>query len=101
MKAIIIAAGAGKRLMPVTNDKPKCLLEVGDKTIMQRTLGVLRECGVEDIVVVRGYKRELVNYPGVRYCENTDYENNNIQGSIFYAEGEMNDELIVSYSDIV
>ncbi len=101
MKAIIIAAGPGSRLMPLTDDKPKCLLEVGGKTIMERTLVVMRECHIEDIVVVRGYKKESVNYTGVRYYENTDYENNNILRSLFYAESEMDDDFIFSYSDII
>ena len=55
MKAIIIAAGISSRLMPITDDKPKCLLEVGGKTIIQRQLEVLKQCGIDDIVVVRGY----------------------------------------------
>lgn len=101
MKAIIIAAGLGNRLMPITDNKPKCLLEVGGKTILQRTLDVLKECGVEDIAVVRGYKGKLFNYTGIRYYENTNYENNNILRSLFYAEAEMDDEFIFSYSDII
>lgn len=101
MKAIIVAAGQASRLMPITNDKPKCLLEIGGKTIMQRQLEILRECGVNDIVVVTGYKKEMINYPGVRYYENTDYENNNILSSLFYAQSEMDDDFVFSYSDII
>ena len=101
MKTIIIAAGSGNRLMPITNSKPKCLLEVGGKTIMQRQLEVLRQCGINDIVIVRGYKKEMIAYPNIRYYENTDYSNNNILRSLFYAESEMDDEFIFSYSDII
>lgn len=101
MKAIIVAAGQASRLMPITNDKPKCLLEIGGKTIMERQLEVLRQCGIDDIVVVKGYKREMINYPGVRYYENTDYENNNILSSLFYAQSEMDDDFVFSYSDII
>lgn len=101
MKAIIIAAGMGNRLMPITNDKPKCMLEIRGKTIMQRQLEVLRQRGMDDIVVVRGYKKEVINYPGIRYYENTDYENNNILRSLFYAENEMDNEFVFSYSDII
>lgn len=101
MKTIIIAAGMGNRLMPVTDDKPKCMLQVGGKTIMQRQLEVLRQCGINDIAVVRGYKKEMITYPNVRYYENTDYENNNILRSLFYAESEMDDEFVFSYSDII
>ena len=101
MKAIIIAAGEGSRLMPITDDKPKCLLEIKGKTIMQRQLEVLRQCGIDDIVVVRGYKKETIAYPNIRYYENTHYENNNILRSLFYAESEMDDEFVFSYSDIL
>ena len=60
-KAIIIAAGKGNRLMPLTDGKPKCLLGVGNKTILEKQLEALRGCGITDIVVVRGYKKELIN----------------------------------------
>lgn len=101
MKAIIVAAGQASRLMPITNDKPKCLLEIGGKTIMERQLEVLRQCGIDDIVVVRGYKKEMLTYPNIRYYENTDYENNNILSSLFYAQSEMDDDFVFSYSDII
>jgi len=100
MKAIIVAAGPGSRLHPFTNNKPKCLLKVGGRTILERTLEAIRGNGIEDIVVVRGYKSHLINYPNINYYENTSFNNNNILRSLFYAEGEMNDEFIFSYSDI-
>jgi len=100
-KAIIIAAGRGSRLMPLTDGKPKCLIEVGAKTILERQFEVLRGRGITDIIVVRGYKKELINYPEIKYCENTDYLNNNILKSLFYAEKEMDKGFIFSYSDII
>ena len=101
MKAIIVAAGVSSRLMPITNDKPKCLLEINGKTIMQRQSEALRQYGVDDIVVVRGYKSENLTYSNIRYYENTNYMHNNILGSLFYADAEMDDEFIFSYSDIL
>lgn len=101
MKAIIVAAGSSSRLLPITDHKPKCLLDIGDTTIMQRALQTLRDCGISDITVVRGYMGRLINYPDIKYYENTDYMNNNILKSLFYAEAEMNGEFIFSYSDIV
>ena len=101
MKTIIIAAGMSNRLRPITNDKPKCLLEINGKTILDRQLEALRACGVNDISIIRGYKAEMINLPGLKYYENTDYQNNNILSSLFYAEKEMNGEFIVSYSDII
>ena len=99
LKAIIVAAGGGTRLMPLTNGKPKCLLEVGDKTILQRQLEVLRWCEVADIVVVRGYKKELINYPDIKYCDDIHYKG--ILGSLFFAQKEMDGGFIFSYSDII
>ena len=101
MKAIIVAAGPGSRLMPITNEKPKCLLDVGGKTILERALGALEENGIEDIVVVKGYKSHLIDYPDVTYCQNPEFRKNNILRSLFYAEDEMNDDFIFSYSDIL
>jgi len=101
MKAIIVAAGLGSRLLPITDHKPKCLLDIGDMSIMQRALQILRDCGISDITVVRGYMGRLINYPNIKYYENTDYLNNNILKSLFYAEAEINSEFIFSYSDIL
>lgn len=100
-KAIIIAAGMGTRLYPLTRNKPKCLLEIGGKTILERQLEILRECGISDISLIRGYKKEKINYSGIKYFENDNYLNNNILNSLFCAEKEMDMEFIVSYSDIL
>jgi choline kinase len=100
MKAIIIAAGKGCRCDHLTNDRPKCMLEYNGRTLLEIQTGILKECGVKDIVVVKGYKQEKITYPGFKYYLNDNYENNNILNSLFYAEEEMNDDLIISYSDI-
>ncbi len=101
MKAIIVAAGTGSRLNPLNNGRPKCLLEIGGQTILERALEALRENGIDDIVVVRGYHGHLINYPDVIYCHNPHFEKNNILSSLFYAEDEINDDFIFSYSDII
>ncbi|MFH1423808.1 MAG: sugar phosphate nucleotidyltransferase, partial [Candidatus Nealsonbacteria bacterium] len=100
-KAIIIAAGMGKRLNPLTGDIPKCLLKIGDKTIMERQLEALRLCGITDSTVIRGYQGNKINFAGIKYYENTNYQNNNILNSLFCAEPEMNGDFIASYSDIL
>jgi choline kinase len=101
MKAIIVAAGPGSRLNPLTNERPKCLLEVGGKTILERALEALRANGIERIAVVRGYCSQLIDYPNISYYENPNYRENNILRSLFYAEREMDDDFIFSYSDII
>ena len=101
LRAIIVAAGESNRLLPLTQDKPECLLEVGNKTILSRELENLRACGIHDIVVVRGYQGDKIKYPAIRYYENRDYRNTGILRSLFYAKGEMDDEFIFCYSDIL
>lgn len=99
--AIIIAAGMGNRMESHTRDKPKCMLDFGDKTLLQRQLEAYRASGVTDISVVRGYKKDKINYDGLRYFENPDYENNNILNSLFYAEDAISNHVICAYSDIL
>jgi len=100
-KAIIIAAGMGSRLKSLTNDKPKCLLEMAGKSLLEHQIDTLKSCGITDVSVIKGYKKEKINYPGLKYYINDDYENNNILNSLFYAEEEMTDAFIAQYSDII
>ena len=101
MKAIIVAAGPGSKLNHFTKDRPKCLLKVGKQTIIERALSALRDNGIKDISVVRGWNSELIDYPDITYYHNPDFMNNNILASLFYAEEAMTDEFIFSYSDII
>ena len=101
MKAIIVAAGPGNRARPYSNDKPKCMLKIGGKTILDRQLEILKQCGIYDIVVVKGYKADMINYPNVKYYYNRDYEKNNILESLFCAKEEIDDAFVFSYSDIL
>lgn len=106
MKAIIIAAGTSSRLRPITDDLPKCMLKLDGKSIIQNTIELFRDHGVNDISVVRGYKKEKINFPDINYFDNTDFENNNILHSLMYARSkieeakESGEDVIISYSDI-
>ncbi|MFC1724240.1 NTP transferase domain-containing protein [candidate division KSB1 bacterium] len=101
MKAIIIAAGMGKRLKHFTNDSPKCMLNFGGKTLLQRQIGVFHSFNINDIAVIKGYEEKKINYDGLKYFINDDFQNNNILNSLFYAEEEINGNVIISYSDIL
>ena len=100
-KALIIAAGLGSRLKKHTENLPKCMLDFGGKTLLQRQLDSYKKCGIKDISLIRGYKKEKINYKGIKYFENKDYKDNNILNSIFYAEKAINGNIIISYSDIL
>lgn len=100
-KALILAAGKGTRLKPLTESLPKCLaIQFHGKTLLQTQLDLLRRAGVHDIVVVRGYEGNKIQYPRVRYVWNRDYETNNILGSLMSATEELDGDVMVSYSDI-
>ncbi|AWI34431.1 hypothetical protein CDV25_06405 [Helicobacter apodemus] len=59
MRAIILAAGEGKRLQPLTLNKPKPLLEIRGQSILENMINYLKKSGIEDIIVVTGYKYQL------------------------------------------
>jgi len=101
IRAIIVAAGQNDRLLSLIPDKPAGLLEVGHKTLIGRGLETLRECGIHDIAVVRGYQGNKIDYPEIRYYDNRDYRNTGILQSLFSAKNEMDDEFIFCYSDII
>ncbi len=101
MKAIIVAAGMGRRLRPYTDDRPKCLVEVNGRSILARQLDAYRAAGVDEIYIVRGYMKESIQIDGAKYFENTEFKNNNILASLFYAESAMEGGFLFSYSDIV
>ncbi len=103
MKAIIIGAGRGRRLMPLTEDTPKCFAEVGGKRILDWALEAFRASGIEDVVFIGGYQIEKVRaaYPRLTFCHNTAWEQNNILASLFHAESHFGDGFICSYADIL
>ena len=101
MKAVIIAAGMSSRLMELTDEKPKCMLDIGGKTILQQQIETFHQCGIEEIIVIRGYKKEVINYTGVGYVYNQNYRRNNILESLMHAESYMDCEFMASYSDIL
>lgn len=105
-KAILIAAGMGKRLGSYTENRPKCLVEVAGRSMMHRALDALRSVGICEFVVVRGYLGDrlvqaLADEPGVSFIENADYPRNNILLSLMHAESAMDGGFFCSYSDIV
>src|SRR3989338_9192274 len=106
MKAIIIAAGPCKRLRPLTEVLPKCMLKVHGKPIIQNIIDLFRNNGVNDISAIRGYKKEKISFPNVTYFENTDFWNNNILHSLMFAREKLEEaiktgeDVIITYSDI-
>jgi choline kinase len=106
MKAIIVAAGRGRRLGQETDTIPKCMVPVAGKAILHWQLDALTSAGVDDVVIVRGYLGDRIAIPAdcparVRFVDNPAWAENNILTSLFYAEAEMAAGFLFSYSDIV
>jgi L-glutamine-phosphate cytidylyltransferase len=102
-KAIIVAAGRGKRLGNETDEIPKCMVKVAGRSILHWQLRALEAAGVSDVVIVRGYRGDLISAPGhaLRFVENPAWASNNILASLMYAAAEMDEGFFFSYSDIV
>ena len=101
MKAIILAAGRGSRLKNLTEKRPKGLNMVGGKPILEWSIAALRAGGVNDIVIVAGYRAEMLQFPGVRTVLNPEWEQTNMVYSLLCARHEFKTPIIVSYSDII
>jgi choline kinase len=103
MRAIIIGAGRGSRLMPTTENAPKCFAEIQGKRILDWTVEALRNGGCTDICFIGGYRIEAVkrDYPEFIFRENRDWADNNILVSLMCAEDLMDEPFVASYSDIL
>lgn len=101
MRAIIIGAGRGRRLMPTTADAPKCFAEVRGKRLIDWALQALSGAGITSICFIGGYRIDKVraDYPAFTLRHNADWENNNILASLMCAEDLMNEPFVCTYSD--
>ncbi len=101
LKAIILAAGEGKRLRPLTNNKPKCMVELFGKSIIQWQIETFKQCGIDDISIVTGYCNEMIDLPNISYFENKKYSTTNMVETLFCAKTKLTDNVIISYGDII
>jgi L-glutamine-phosphate cytidylyltransferase len=108
MKAVILAAGVGKRLWEVTQHRPKCLIEIGGRTLLHRYLASLRNVGIQRADIVVGYKQEMIraavatNDCGVRvnFLVNEQFHRGSIS-SLWIARTSLDDDAIVMDADVL
>ena len=110
MIGVILAAGMAKRLRPLTDERPKCLLTVGQRTLLQRTVDGIIAAGISELVVVTGYRAQMIrdfltsHYPDltIHFIDNPDYAHNNNIFSLWltrpYTEGR---DFLLLDSDIL
>ncbi len=110
MKAIILAAGVSRRLYPVTETIPKCLLEIGGKTILERQLESLKNQGISQITIVIGYYREKIidfisaNFPelNIEYIINQHFFETNTAHSVYLCRNSLiKDNHILMNGDVL
>lgn len=101
MKAIILAAGQGTRLKKYTQDLPKGMLNFMGKTVIKRQIDIYRRVGITDIIIVKGFAGDKIDYEGIKYYTNEEYATTNMVESLVRAKEEFDDDIIISYSDIL
>ena len=110
MIGVILAAGMAKRLRPLTDKVPKCLLKVGNRTLLERTIDAMAAAGITEFVIVTGYRGEMIrdfladHFQSFifQYLHNADYEHNNNIYSLWLAgQAVRGQEFLLMDSDIL
>ena len=102
---IILAAGIGSRLKPLTDDLPKCLVPVSGKPLLSLSTAQLKKAGLENILVIGGHKCEMLEKEGYNVVQNSEYQNSNMVWSltkaIDYIKNASCEYVLVHYGDII
>ena len=104
-QAVIVAAGLGRRLKPYTDDRPKALIEINGASMIRNSIDIMLDSGVEEIIVVVGYKKEMIenhlrDYP-VRFVHNPFYAITNNMASLWFAAPMLKGGFLYAHSDLV
>ncbi len=100
MRALIIAAGAGKRIGRFAEELPKSLIDINGKSILENQVSLFRKNYINDIVVITGPYKEKFKFENLTYVNDSDYPKHDILGSLMAAKNYINDEVLITYSDI-
>ena len=101
INAIILAAGMGKRLDPLTKDIPKGMVKLFGKSLLEIQIDIFKQYDINDITIVTGYLGEKITFPDINYIKNKNYSLTNINESLFCAKEKFQTESLISYSDII
>ncbi|MCK6418570.1 MAG: phosphocholine cytidylyltransferase family protein [Alphaproteobacteria bacterium] len=101
MKAVILAAGRGRRMNAMTEDKPKCLVELKGMALVERMISSLASAGISDVALITGYQRQALDYLGLPSFHNPDWASTNMVKSLMHASYWLEKEpVIVCYGDV-
>lgn len=103
MRALVLAAGQGTRLRPLTDDRPKCLVPLLGRPLLEWQVDALRAAGIADITVVTGYRAEQIEAMGLATVHNPRYASTNMVASLMAASAILRDgeDLVIAYGDLV
>ena len=100
-RALVLAASRGNNLYELTEDRPKAMLKIRGKPLLQRLVDEFRKYGVNDITVVAGYKSESLDVSGVDTRLNTRYDSTGELYSLACARDKFNDDMLIIYGDLL
>ena len=101
MKAVILAAGRGSRMKALTEDRPKCMVELAGRSLLDLQVSALRNGGINEIAVVRGYKGEWLEGRGLHLFDNLRWSKTNMVVSLMQAAPWLQEgSCLISYADI-
>ena len=100
MRGIVIAAGPGSRMGAYAEDRPKCLLPIAGRPMLEWTIENLRAAGCDELVIVAGHRAEMIRVPDARIVVNEDWRDTNILHSLMTARAYLKGPVMVTYSDI-
>lgn len=102
-RVLILAAGEGTRLRPLTNDKPKCMVPLLGTSLIERQIACLKRQGLTNIHIATGYRAEQIETLGYPTSFNPRYDKTNMVSTLFCALDfiEQEGDLIIAYGDIV
>ena len=98
---VILGATQGKGFGKMTENRPKTMIPIGGKPILAKLVASFNDCGLKQIAAVRGYKKESVNLPNIKYFDNDTYESTEEASSLYAAKSFINGNLVFSFGDIL
>ena len=101
MRGVILAQSRGIEFHELTNDKPKAMIEVGNRPILHRLVEQFRQVGTRDIVVLRGFQKDTVHAPKVEFIDNDDYDTTGEAYTLYQARAQLTGDLLISFGDIL
>ncbi len=101
IRAVVLAASRGSALGPLTENQPKCMVDIRGQPLLRRLVSTLRESGVRDVNVVRGYRKEAVDLPNITTLDNDDYETTGEAASLACALDKIEGDCVIAYGDIL